>query len=169
MNRYYTRDHYLRLIDELRDAVPGIDISTDIMVGFPGETEKEFLETMFLVREVRFATAFMFAYSIREGTAAASMGGQVDEATRKERLAELIEVQTAITKEHYACAVGRTVPVLFTHRQERRGGEWMGQDYGCKRVLLACDLDLTGTIFDVEIIESSGMTLIGKEAGACAS
>jgi tRNA-2-methylthio-N6-dimethylallyladenosine synthase len=160
MNRKYTREEYLRVVDRIREYMPEADLTTDIMVGFPGETDREYGETLSLVERVRFTTAFMFAYSEREGTKAATMEGQVPRRIRKERLERLIDIQTAITREWYESMVGRTVSVLFTQRQQRRDRAWMGQDYGCKRVLLACREELAGTILDVRVARSTGMTLI---------
>jgi tRNA-2-methylthio-N6-dimethylallyladenosine synthase len=132
------------------------------MVGFPGESDRDFNQTLSLFREVRYTSAFMFAYSERTGTAAARMADQLPTALRKERLNTLIELQTAITRQHYASAVGREAHVLVTGRQDRRDRMLMGQDGGTKRVLISCDRDLTGTILPVKIVKSTGMTLIGE-------
>jgi tRNA-2-methylthio-N6-dimethylallyladenosine synthase len=160
MNRNYTREAYLERIEVIKQEVPGVDITTDAMVGFPSETEDDFQETLSLFESVRFTTAFMFAYSKRDGTAAAGMIDDVAMNKKKERLAALINVQTKITKEHYASMVGKELDVLFTERQRGRENLWMGQDNGCKRVLLACDDAIAGTILHVRANRSSGMTLI---------
>jgi tRNA-2-methylthio-N6-dimethylallyladenosine synthase len=160
MNRNYTRADYLNRIDALRSAMPGLDISTDVMVGFPGETQEEFLETLSLFKQVRFTTAFMFAYSPRLGTQAANMVGEIPHAVKKERLAELIALQTGITKEYYDAMPGKTISVLVTERQRGRDRLWMGQDNGCKRVLLACENAIAGTILQVRVVKSTGMTLV---------
>jgi tRNA-2-methylthio-N6-dimethylallyladenosine synthase len=160
MNRNYSRTDYLNRIDALRSAMPGLDITTDVMVGFPGETQEEFLETLSLFKQVRFTTAFMFAYSPRLGTQAANMEGEIPHAVKKERLAELIALQTGITKEYYDAMPGKTISVLVTERQRGRDRLWMGQDNGCKRVLLACDNVIAGTILQVRVVKSTGMTLV---------
>lgn len=162
MNRKYTRGHYLEKIEKIKTILPDIDITTDVMVGFPGETDDDFQETLSLFREVRYTTAFMFAFSIRTGTKAATMSDQVPNEIKKERLNTLIKLQTEITKDHYQAMVGKTVEVLFTLQQERRDRGWLGQDFGCKRVLLSCTDPVAGMIFKVNIIRSSGMTLIGE-------
>jgi tRNA-2-methylthio-N6-dimethylallyladenosine synthase len=164
MNRCYNRNDYLELTERIRRVIPYADITTDLMTGFPGESEKDFEETMSLVRKVGFTTAFMFAYSPREETAAALLPGTVAETVSKERLARLIAEQTSITRNIYEQCIGKPAPVLFTERQTKRDRAWMGQDYGCKRVLLYCDKDLSGTILHVRIIKSSGMTLIAEKA-----
>jgi tRNA-2-methylthio-N6-dimethylallyladenosine synthase len=160
MNRQYTREDYLNRIAVLRSAMPGIDITTDVMVGFPGETHEDYLETLSLFKQVRFTTAFMFAYSARSGTLAAGMDGEITHALKKERLSELIALQTGITKEYYDAMPGRTISALFTEKQRGRDRLWMGQDNGCKRVLLACDDAIAGTILPVRVIKSTGMTLV---------
>ncbi len=162
MNRKYTREHYLGLIDKVRKAVPDIDITTDVMVGFPGETDDDYNATVELFRRVRFTTAFMFAYSPREGTPAAKFTTQVDEAVKKARLSKLIEVQTAITKEHYASMIGKTISVLFTERQSRKTGSFIGFSDHFKKVAVKSDVNLSGRIENVKIISTTGMTLSGE-------
>jgi len=162
MNRNYSRESYLRLIDAIRTAVPDADITTDVMVGFPGETDDDFAQTMSLFERVRFTTAFMFAYSAREETAAARLADRVPEHVKKQRLERIIALETAITKEIYAGMVGSTAHVLITGRQNRRGTAWVGQDNGCKRVLMRCGGEPAGTILPVKVVRSTGMTLIAE-------
>jgi len=164
MNRKYNRQDFLRLIDKIRRAIPGADITTDVMVGFPGETEEDYEQTLSLFEDVRFTAAFMFAYSTREQTAAAKLPGQIPAPAKKQRLQTLIALQTEITKEIYAQMVGKTVEALFTMKQEKHDGAWLGQDYGCKRVVLNCPDTLAGMILSVKIIGSSGMTLIAERS-----
>ena len=102
MNRCYTREHYLGVVKRLRDAMPDIGLTTDLIVGFPGETEEDFNQTIDLVRQVRYDSAYTFIYSPRQGTVAAEMPNQVDEETAKRRIHELIAVQEQITAETYA-------------------------------------------------------------------
>jgi tRNA-2-methylthio-N6-dimethylallyladenosine synthase len=166
MNRGYDRAKYLEQINALRLAVPGIDITTDAMVGFPSETKRDFDDTISLFKEARFTTAFMFAYSKRENTSAAAMNDDVPMEEKKERLSELITLQTTITKEHYNAMVGRNIEVLLTERQRGKEGLWMGQDYGCKRTLLACSETIAGMILPIRVIRSTGMTLVGERVKA---
>lgn len=163
MNRGYSREDYLRIVDALRGYMPDIDLTTDVMCGFPGETPEEFEETLSLFRRVRFTSAFMFAFSPREGTAAASLPDPIPHDESQRRLRELIDLQTEVTKGHYAAMVGKRANVLFTQRQQGKGRAWMGQDNGCKRVLLACDDEFSGTIFDIRVRASTGMTLVGEK------
>jgi tRNA-2-methylthio-N6-dimethylallyladenosine synthase len=160
MNRRYTSGHYLSLIDLIRKYLPHADITADILVGFPSETEDEFEETLNLVKNCGFTTAFMFAYSVREGTAAASMKDDLPEAVKLARLNRLIELQTSITRKIYEKAVGRQIEVLVGGRQEKRDQMWMGFDNGCKRVLISCENVKAGMILQVKAIRSSGMTLV---------
>jgi tRNA-2-methylthio-N6-dimethylallyladenosine synthase len=162
MNRKYTREKYLDVIETIKTEAPGIDLTTDIMVGFPTETEEDFLQTLSLTDSVKFTTAFMFAYSKRDSTAAAAMPDDVSPEMKKKRLVRLIEAQTAVTKDRYGEVIGKDVSVLFTERQHGRDKMWMGQDNGCKRVLLACEGDIAGTILNIRAVRSSGMTLIGE-------
>jgi tRNA-2-methylthio-N6-dimethylallyladenosine synthase len=139
------------------------------MTGFPGETPRDFEDTLSLFRQTRFTAAFMFAFSPRPGTAAASFPDQVPAAVGRERLAELIALQTATTQEHYAAMVGREVNALITGRLPKRERPWIGQDHGCKRVLVACDGDLAGTILPLTVASATGMSLIAERGAPCAS
>ncbi len=121
MNRHYTRERYLERVDALRRAVPGIGLSTDIIVGFPGETEEQFEDTMSLVREVRYDGAFTFVYSPRVGTAAARMADQVPEEVSGERIKRLIDLQESLQKETLKRFVGMEEEVLvegFSRRSD---------------------------------------------------
>jgi tRNA-2-methylthio-N6-dimethylallyladenosine synthase len=162
MNRKYTREQYLRLIDLIRSLLPQADITTDVMVGFPGESEADYRDTVSLFQTIRFTTAFMFGYSRREGTAAASMAGEVPQEVKQKRLKDLIEIQTAITRERYAAMAGEKISVLFTCRQKEGEKLWMGQDIGCKRVLAACKDSLAGMILPLRVTRTTGMTCIGE-------
>jgi tRNA-2-methylthio-N6-dimethylallyladenosine synthase len=160
MNRKYSVEQYIGLIEMIRRYLPEADITSDIMVGFPGETEHEFEETLRLVEKVQYTTAFMFAYSAREGTAAASMSETVSEEVKSARLKSLIDLQTSITKRIYDSAVGKECEVMIFGRQEKRDRLWMGMDNGFKKVLLSCDNAEAGMILKVRAVRSSGMTLI---------
>jgi tRNA A37 methylthiotransferase MiaB len=102
-------------------------------------------------------------YSRRDNTAAAAMNNNVGTQEKKQRLKDLIDCQTAITKELYHSMVGKTISVLFTMQQTTGERLWMGQDKGCKRVLVACNESLAGTILPIRTIKTSGKTLIGEK------
>lgn len=113
MNRHYTRRQYLDRVRRLREAVPGIGLSTDIIVGFPGETEEDFNDTMSLVNEVRYDSAFTFVYSPRVGTRAAEMEGQIDPDVSKERIQKLIALQEELQQETMKRFVGMNEEALI--------------------------------------------------------
>jgi tRNA-2-methylthio-N6-dimethylallyladenosine synthase len=163
MNRKYTREQYLEKIAMIREIIPDCDITTDAMVGFPDETQKQFEETLSLFEQVRFSYAFMFAYSQRTGTAAAKEQNQVPQKERLRRLAKLVELQNNIVKEIYSTIVGRELEAFFTLEQNKKNAHsWAGQDFGAKRILVDTDENLGGKIAKVKIIKSSGMTLVGE-------
>jgi tRNA-2-methylthio-N6-dimethylallyladenosine synthase len=163
MNRGYTSSRYIGLIEMIRTRIPYADVTSDVLVGFPTESDAEFRETLELVRAARFTTAFMFAYSPREGTAAAAMTETIDRTEKMARLSELIDLQTGITREIYDKAVGTELEVLITERQQKRDKAWMGQDAGCKRVLINNDNFESGMIIRAKAISSSGMTLLAEK------
>jgi tRNA-2-methylthio-N6-dimethylallyladenosine synthase len=163
MNRRYSADQYLALVAMIRSRLPDADITTDLLVGFPSETEGEFEATLALARHVRFTAAFMFAYSVREGTAAARLSDDVAREVKIERLNRLIHLQTDITREIYESMVGRTLAVMAYERIEKNGGSFLrGQDQGCKRAIVPCSDVPAGTILPVRAVRSSGMTLIAE-------
>src|SRR5260370_39423601 len=111
MRRAYRRDSYLAILDKVRAAIPAAAITTDIIVGFPGETEQDFAETLDIVRQARFAGAFTFQYSIRPGTPAASMPDQVRASVVAERYARLVELVDQMTLAENARQVGSPVEI----------------------------------------------------------
>jgi len=136
MNRRYTRDHYLGLISQLRESVPGVAITTDVIAGFPGETRPEFEETLSLMREVRFDSAFMFRYSVREGTAAATLDDDVPEREKIERLEEVIALQQSITTEINEGLIGTNVELLIEGPSQRDPSKLFGRTRTGKAVVL---------------------------------
>ncbi|MBU4194103.1 MAG: tRNA (N6-isopentenyl adenosine(37)-C2)-methylthiotransferase MiaB [Actinobacteria bacterium] len=135
MGRGYDRDYYLQRVERARELVPGVVISTDIMVGFPGETDGDFQGTMDLVRAVGFDAAFMFMYSRREGTAAASIGNEVPQVVKAERLKALSRLQARFTRKSLVNLVGSTVELLV--EGVARSGEYVvGRTRGHQVVLL---------------------------------
>jgi tRNA-2-methylthio-N6-dimethylallyladenosine synthase len=162
MNRKYTITDYMNRVEMIRKYIPDADITTDIIVGFPSETDEEFEQTLKLVNNVRYTTAFMFAYSAREGTAAANMNDDIPKQKKLDHLDRLIQMQTTITRELYDSMIGKTIEVMINGKQEKREKLWMGQDSGCKRVLISCNNVQSGMILKTKVIRSSGMTLIGE-------
>ena len=127
MNRRYSREQYLERVEAARRRIDGLGLSTDLLVGFPSETEADFEDTLRLVMEVRFDEAFTYYFSPRAGTAAAGMEHQVPEAEKFRRLARLIEAQRAVTLERKVSMVGRIVEVLPERPSRKAAGEWMGR------------------------------------------
>lgn len=162
MNRRYTAEHYLGLLGKLRAAMPGIGVSSDFIVGFPGETEEDFRSTLDLVAEARFLSSFTFKYSKRSGTAAATMEDQVPEEVKKERLKRLNALQADITAELDRQAVGQTEEVLVESPSRRRAGEVSGRTDGGRMVNLKGGEELIGRIIRVNITKAMANTLYGE-------
>ena len=161
MNRGHTREHYLDIMRRVKEARPDIGLASDFIVGFPGESDKDFEDTMDLVRKVGYCIAYSFKYSERPGTPAAEMFGQVPENVKNERLqalqALLREQQTAFN----ASKVGQTVPVLVTGKG-RNAGQMHGRSPWLQAVHFDGAEDLSGQIIDIEIVGSSLNSLSGK-------
>jgi tRNA-2-methylthio-N6-dimethylallyladenosine synthase len=158
MNRQYTPDTYRMVVDKLRDAVQGIALSTDVIVGFPGETESDFRETLAMVKEIEFDYAYMFRFSPRAGTPAASMEPQVPEAVRRARLAELIGLQNGIIRRKNAELIGREVEVLVEGPSHQRGDELLGRTRTNKVIVFPGGRDLIGSFVRVRPSELRGWT-----------
>jgi len=160
MNRRHTADDYRRAIDRLRAARPDIALSTDIIVGFPGESDADFEATMALVREIGFAGAFSFKYSSRPGTPASEMDGQVPEDIKLERLHVLQALLSEQQRAFNESLVGRTLPVLF-EASGRNPGQLTGRSPYLQPVHVEATDDALGQILDVHITEAGGTSLKG--------
>ena len=162
MGRKYTYGHYLTLVDKLRRAVPDISLTTDLIVGFPSETEEEFRMTLDAVNEVRFDSAFMFRYSVREGTSAAGFDDDVPEEEKISRLNELINLQKNVAYEKNQDEVGRIRSVLVDGFSRRSDNFLKGKTEGNKTVLFAGGTDMIGRVQRVKIISADSWTLHGE-------
>ncbi len=149
MNRHYTVEHYISLVEKIRKAVPQVALTTDIMVGFPGETEEQFQNTLNAVKIIRFDGAFMFAFNPRPGTSAADMPNQVDSKTKQRRLMELINLQNQITLERNEEEVGRKFEVLVEGPSWKDASKLMGYTRTNKAVVFQGDHKLSGTLVTV--------------------
>jgi tRNA-2-methylthio-N6-dimethylallyladenosine synthase len=160
MNRRHTGAHYLRLIEAIRSARPDLALSTDIIVGFPGETDEDFAATMAIVEAVGFAQAYSFKYSPRPGTPAATMAEQVPENVKAERLAVLQARLSAQQAAFNAAQVGQVLPVLF-ERAGRKDGQIAGRSPFLQAVHIEADQSLIGEIFPVRITQAGPNSLSG--------
>lgn len=163
MNRRYTKEQYLELVDKIRKAVPDISLTTDIIVGFPGETEEDFQETLDIVRKVRYDSAFTFIYSKRTGTPAAVMEDQIPEDVIKDRFDRLLnEVQT-IASEVCAVHEGTTQQVLVESISEHDSSMVTGRLSNNLLVHFAGSEELIGQLIDVHLTECKGFYYLGEK------
>ncbi|MFQ5669777.1 MAG: tRNA (N6-isopentenyl adenosine(37)-C2)-methylthiotransferase MiaB [Acidobacteriota bacterium] len=167
MRRGYRIGDYLRRLDDLRRRKPGIALSTDIIVGYPAETEADFQATLRLIKEVRYSQVFAFKYSPRPGTAAAREKDDIPDTVKRRRLSELFELQDRISLEENQALVGKIMPVLI-HGSSRRDGAMAAGRTACHRTVNIHGLDpsrASGRIFDIEILAGHRHSLSGRPAG----
>jgi tRNA-2-methylthio-N6-dimethylallyladenosine synthase len=164
MNRGYTSAQYMEKVAMLRELMPGIVLTTDIIAGFPGETQEEFDRTAGLLSEIGFDYAFLFRYSERRGTAAASMPGALPVEERLRRLHVLQDIQKRITLRRSAMLAGRNLRVLITG-EARRPGQQAGRTMGNRMVILEGSSFSPGEFVDVTITRGDGWTHFGVPVG----
>jgi tRNA-2-methylthio-N6-dimethylallyladenosine synthase len=164
MHRGYTRARFLEIIRKLRAVRPGIGLTTDIIVGFPGETEEDFELTMSLCREVEFDNAFLFKYSPRKDTPAAAMPDQLPEELIEERHARLLELVNGIGKRKYETYVGQQVQILVEGPSRKNEARMMGRTPCNKLVLFDGGERHRGQLMDVRITRTGSFTLYGDPA-----
>lgn len=161
MNRKYTSYDYLKKIEILKKYIPDCAVTTDLIVGFPGETDEDFKATLRLVKEVGFASAFTFVYSRREGTVAATMPDQVPEEVSKARIMELVELVNSLTREHSAKYVGNTCEILCEGYDDKRG-LYLGRDEFGRMGYFRSDKNTVGEFVNLAVKEASGVSLMGE-------
>jgi len=160
MRRGYTVADYRAIVANLRAAMPDIALSTDILTGFSGETEADHQQTLALMREIRFDSAFMFAYSERDLTfAAKKLPDDIDEATKKRRLQEIVALQETISVEVFTAQIGKRERVLVTGPSKRDPAQLIGRTDGFKSVILPSGIGAVGELVDVEIKRATMATL----------
>ncbi len=164
MHRPYTAARYVALVEALRAARPGIAITTDIIVGFPGETEEDYRLTRELADRIGFDNAFVFRYSPRTGTPAAGLPAQVDEATKEARNHDLLEVINAHARARHAALVGQDVEILCEGPSKNNPQRLSGRTRGNKIVVFTGESRLAGQLLRLRIAHSSGFTLYGDYA-----
>jgi tRNA-2-methylthio-N6-dimethylallyladenosine synthase len=164
MHRGYGRDRFMAIIEKLRRTVPGIGLSTDFIVGFPGETESDFAETMSLVREVEFDQAFVFKYSERQGTPAAVMPGQVPQAVKEERNQRLLQLVNAVGARQHQRFVGQQVQILVEGPSKKNPARMTGRTRCNKIVVFEGAERHRGQLIEVKINRAGSFTLYGAPA-----
>lgn len=161
MNRHYDRETYLSLVEYMKERIPDIAISTDIIVGFPGETEEDFLDTLDLMRKVKYDMIFSFIYSPRTGTPAAKME-QVDDKIKSERMERLLKLQNELLAEKNLSYVGKTMRVLVEGRSKTNTEKMSARTEGNRIVLFDGDDSLTGNFAYIKITKSAPFALFGE-------
>lgn len=162
MNRKYTKEQYIELAEKIKSRISGVALTADIIVGFPHETEEDFLDTLDVVDKIGFETSFMFMYSPRKGTAAAKMDGQLDQEVKKERLQRLIDLQNRKSKEASDSYKGKVERVLVEGPSRKNEEVLTGRTSTNKVVLFAGDKELEGTFVNVKINECKTWSLYGE-------
>ena len=162
MNRKYTREDYLKLIEKLRKTVPDITLSTDIIVGFPGETNEDFEETLSIVKEVEYDSAFTFIYSIRKGTPAEKFEDQIEESEKHRRFDLLVNAVNEISEKKNKAYQDRVEKVLVEGVSKNDKSTLTGRTDGFKLVNFAGKKELIGSIVDVKITDAKTFSLFGE-------
>jgi tRNA-2-methylthio-N6-dimethylallyladenosine synthase len=162
MNRGYSREHYLELVGKMRLRIPGVAVTSDLIVGFPGETEADFLDTLDMVEKVRFDAAFTFLYSIRSGTRAAQMEDQVDLAVKKDRLLRLNDLQYTIAAEINKTLEGTMQEVLVEGPSKTDQGKLTSRTRTNRIVIFSGPEDLIGKLINVKITRGKTFSLFGE-------
>lgn len=158
MNRRYTREDYMAKLAMIKKYMPDCAVSTDVMVGFPGESEQDFRDTMDIMEQADFASAFMFVYSRRDGTPAATMPDQIPEEVSKARIMEMVAAQNARTARHSALYQGRTIEILCEDFDDKKQ-MYLGRDEYGRMGYFASDKDERGNFVTVKVIETNGISL----------
>ena len=167
MNRHYNRERYMEIVKKLRATCPDLSISTDIIVGFPGETEEDFLDTLSLVREVEYDSAFTFIYSPRVGTPAAKYDDQIPENIKHERFDRLVEEVNRCSAKKNSEYLGKIVTVMVDGPSKNDAGAWSGRTDTFKLVNFTSEEPLTeGQMVSVRITETKTFSLDGKKVDA---
>jgi len=162
MARKYTREHFLQLVDKIKAAIPNVCLTTDIIVGYPNETEEQFEETLDLYRKVGFDMAFTYIYSPREGTPAAKMVDNVPESVKKERLQRLNEVVAEYSAKALKQLEGEIVEVLVEGSSKRRDDVLAGYTRRNRLVNFKGSQDLVGKLVKVKVLEAKSYSLVGE-------
>ncbi|MBE5753633.1 MAG: tRNA (N6-isopentenyl adenosine(37)-C2)-methylthiotransferase MiaB [Clostridiales bacterium] len=161
MNRRYTREKYLEEVKMLRSYFPDAELTTDIIVGFPGETEEDYLQTEELVKEVGFASAFTFIYSPRTGTKAATMPNQISEDIQKNRIMRLVKLVNSLTRQKSEKYLNKTIEILCEDYDEKKG-LYLGRDEYGRMGYFKFEKDVIGKFVTLKITKANGISLYGE-------
>lgn len=162
MNRAYTSKDYLKLVEQAKARIENLSLTTDLIVGFPTETEEDFKQTLKMVEKVEFDSAFMFRYSVREKTKAASFPDDVPEEAKLERLHTLIDLQKQISKRKNQRMIGKILKVLVDGKSRRDKDKFKGKTTTNKTVVIQANENILGTIASVKILDADSFTLFGR-------
>lgn len=162
MNRAYTSRDYLKLVEQAKARIENLSLTTDLIVGFPTETEEDFKQTLKMVEKVEFDSAFMFRYSVREKTKAASFPDDVPEEAKLERLHTLIELQKQVSKRKNQRMIGKILKVLVDGKSRRDKDKFKGKTTTNKTVVIQANENILGTIASVKILDADSFTLFGR-------
>ena len=162
MNRHYDLNKYLGIIKNLREGNENITLTTDIIVGFPGESEADFEKTLEVIKAVRYDSVFSFIYSPRKGTPACAMENQIPEEIKHARYDRFCQVQNDISKEINERLVGKTVRVLVDGKSKSNDGVYTSRTQGNKIVHFESDIDYTGNFINVKITRADTFNLFGE-------
>lgn len=162
MNRGYTKEDYITLAEKIKSKVKGVALTADIIVGFPGETEEDFLDTLDVVEKIQFDNSFMFMYSIRKGTKAATMESQIEDKVKKERLQRLITLQNQCSLKESKGYLNKIVRVLVEGESKKNKEVLIGRTSTNKVVLFEGDKSLEGKFVNIKIKDCKTWTLYGE-------
>jgi tRNA-2-methylthio-N6-dimethylallyladenosine synthase len=162
MNRRYDMDKFMGIVDYIREKMPDATITSDIIVGFPGESDEEFEDTLRALRRAKFDMIFSFIYSPRKGTPAYSMENQIPEQIKKERFERLTELQNEISKRKNEAMIGKTVRVLVDGKSKNNDKIYTSRTEGNKIVHFEADKDYTGQFINLKIIRTDTFALYGE-------
>jgi threonylcarbamoyladenosine tRNA methylthiotransferase MtaB len=162
MNRQYTTKDYREVVEDLRKHIPDVSITTDIIVGFPGETDEEFNKTYVFLRDIKLTKMHIFKFSPRKGTRAAEMKAQLDGDTKEQRSSKLIALSSLNEAEFMQKFVGRTMDVLYEHLNDTETNKYEGYTQNYVKVITEYNRDVEGQILNTKIIDSNEEFIIGK-------
>jgi tRNA-2-methylthio-N6-dimethylallyladenosine synthase len=167
MNRRYTREQYLALVRDIREAMPDLSLSTDILIGFPGETEEDLSQTLDLMEQVKFLYAYMYHYNPREGTAAFELPGRIDEDVKRKRLAQVIELQKQHTLELLKERIGTRTVALIEGVSRRNSEELRARTERDETVVVPGKAAMIGSFAKMTLSSLRGNTFRAKELSLC--